>query len=175
MPISLLSRGIDSLRSHRSEPIIYIHNFRRPLRERLKSRQHVGPYMWKPATPGCGRGFYISQHLLSCDENGSTFDLRLSLANDHLPSYYRLARINGYYCDRDGNGDTLKPIVARLPHNRGFLAGWYMGLGMCASVDGKVYQDAESAAFAAHSMAEYDAEKSRELQYEDEDENEEEN
>jgi hypothetical protein len=105
-----------------------------------------------------GRGFYQASDGLRCDPNGSTFDLRLESANDHLSG--RLSHTDGYYCD-SFQGDTLQPIIARLPHGRGFLAGWTMGRGMCASIDADIYRDAESAAFAAHSKADSDAERSR--------------
>ena len=97
------------------------------------------------------------------DRTGSPIALRLEEANQHL-SYSRLSNINGYYCDMDGDGDTLQPIIARLPHGRGFLAGWTMGEGMCASLDGHIWTDEEEAARAAHDLAEHDAERSREAQ-----------
>jgi hypothetical protein len=134
-------------------------NYSRPMRERLKTRKVCGPYKWRPSEPNKGRGFYQASKHLACDARGSTFDLRLELANEHLRGY-RLCDINGYYADTFQD-TTLTPIVARLPHGRGFLAGWTMGTGMCASLDCSIYSDAESAARAAHSMAEYDAEKER--------------
>ncbi len=135
-------------------------NYSRPARERLESRKHCGPYTWQPAKPGTGRGFYQAQCGLFCDPRGSTFDLRLSEANDFIAT--RLKYTSGYFCDMEGEGDTLMPIVARLPRNRGFLAGWTMGEGMCASLDAEIYHTPQAAAFAAHSLAEQDAEKNRE-------------
>jgi hypothetical protein len=137
-----------------------IHDFTRTLPERLKRREYTGPYYWNPTQPGKGRGFYQSSKGLYCDKSGSTFDLRLEEANDHL-SGTRLAQINGYYCDQHQD-ETLQPIIARLPHGRGFLAGWTMGRGMFGSIDCDIYETAEEAAYAAHSMAEHDAETSRE-------------
>jgi hypothetical protein len=137
-----------------------IHDFSKPLKERAKARKHCGPYQWTPTEPGGGRGFYQSSKGLYCDRSGSTFDLRLEGANDHLDSYSRLARINGYYCDEHGD-QTLEPIVARLPHGRGFLAGWTMGPGMIANIDLTIWADAKEAAIAAHNMAEMDAERNR--------------
>lgn len=145
-------------------------NYRRPLAERAKSRKVCGPYRWRPAKVGTGRGFYQASKGLFMDPGGSSFDLRLEEANNILPSYSRTARSDGYYCDQFGDA-TLTPIVARLPKGRGFLAGWTMGAGMCASLDATIYADAESAAYAAHSIAENDAEREREYQAElDEDE-----
>lgn len=138
-------------------------NYRRPLPQRAEARKHVGPYTWEPAKPGTGRGFYQASTALACDPRGSSFNLRLEEANDHL-RYSRLSMIQGYYCDDDGSTGTLQPIIARLPRGRGFLAGWTMGRGMAACVDADVYDDPQDAARAAHDMAERDAEKEREHQ-----------
>jgi len=148
-------------------------DYRKPLHKRLKDRKLCGPYRWTPSTPMTGRGFYMASeasaykaltkrlksHDLAMDEEGSTIRLRLELANDHLQGRMRFT--NGYYCDYDGEGDTLIPIIARLPNNRGFLPGWTMGPGMCGFIDSSAYEDAESAARAAHIIAEHDAEESR--------------
>jgi hypothetical protein len=135
-----------------------VHDFKKSLRERLEQRKYTGPYYWSPAKPGGGRGFYQASRYLGMDRAGSSFELRLEDANDHL-GHSRMSQITGYYTDEDG--DTLKPIVARLPHSRGFLAGWTMGAGMCASLELDVYDTIEDAARAAHSVAEYAAEKER--------------
>lgn len=146
---------------------IYIHTYQtrdghKPsLRERLEMRKTCGPYQWTPTTPGKGRGFYSSSRN-QLEMGDATFRLRLELANDHLRG--RLARTNGYYCDLDGD-TTLTPVIARLPHGRGFLAGWTMGAGTCGALDAYVYSDVRDAAGAAHQMAENDAEAQRE--YED--------
>jgi hypothetical protein len=151
--------------AHSTEPFAgVIHDFSKPLRARLAQREHTGPYYWTPSKPGTGRGFYQSSKGLFCDKAGSSFDLRLEEANDHLRES-RLANINGYYCDEFGDS-TLQPIIARLPHGRGFLAGWTMGRGMCASLDSDIYDDASDAARAAHSIAERDAERERDYQAE---------
>jgi hypothetical protein len=134
-----------------------------PLRMRARRRKVCGPYYWTPAKPGGGRGFYQSQHGMAMDERGSAFRLRIECANDHVPAYYDVASINGYYCDEYG-GDTLKPIIARLPGGRGFLGGWTMGKSMCANIDLEVFDTAEDAAIFAHSMAENDAEAELERQ-----------
>lgn len=150
---------------------IILIDFAAPLAKRKDSRRFVGPYRWTPSEPGKGRGFYCGSSETETARHGAGFRLRLDLANDHL-SGSRLSNINGYFCDHDGDGDTLRPIVARLPRSRGFLAGWTMGSGMCASLENYIYADAESAARAAHDMAEYDAERNRESSEEDEDESE---
>lgn len=139
-------------------------DYGRPLADRLKARRYCGPYRWAPAKPGSGRGFYSGPSALDMDARGSSFRLRIEDANDHIRD--RRNQIRGYYCDSDCI-DTLQPIIARLPRGRGFLAGWTMGAGMCASLEGDIYPDAESAAGAAHDVAEYAAEREREYQEEE--------
>lgn len=139
-------------------------NYSRPLAERAKARKTVGPYRWTPAKAGGGRAFYQAPNALRMDPRGSSLDLRLSYANEHLSG--RLSRTTGYYADACGI-DTIKPIIARLPHSRGFLAGWTMGEGMCAALDSDIHDSEEEAAMAAHDMAERDAEKSRESEEEE--------
>lgn len=137
-----------------------VHNFDIPMRKRLASRHSVGPYYWTPTTPGKGRAFYQAVNGLDCDRHGSTFHLRLEYANDVLPSHARLRHTTGYYIDGNQD-DTIAPIVARLPHGRGFLAGWTMGRGMLASLAPDIHDTIEEAARAAHSEAESDADKMR--------------
>jgi hypothetical protein len=132
---------------------ITLHNFAIPLRSRLEQRRYTGPYRWTPSTPGKGRGFY--------DVAGEAgLGLRYEPANNYL-HYFRLSRITGYFCDPSCDGDTLQPIVARLPHGRGFLAGWTMGEGMAAAIAADIWPDITDAAVEAHRMAERDAEDNR--------------
>lgn len=147
-------------------------DYGRPLRDRLRDRRIVGPYTWTPSEPNKGRGFYQGSKGLYCDPRGSTFDLRLELANDHLPGS-RLADINGYYVD-SLESDTYRPIVARLPKGRGFLAGATMGAAMCAFLDGHIWETIEDAARGAHSEAEDAAERNREAEEQETEEEDEE-
>jgi hypothetical protein len=142
---------------------IQMMRLRQTLAERLRRFKEgprtVGGYYWtvpaiRTAANG-GRGFYQSGAGLWVDPEGSTFDLRLSPAADFLEG--RLSWTTGYATDDEGVGDTLKPIVARLPRGRGFLAGWTMGEGMCATLDGRRFDDASEAAYYAHQLAEQDA------------------
>jgi hypothetical protein len=152
---------------------IYVHGYQtktgKPptLRERLAMRKVCGPYMLQPRNPRhCDTiGFYqSSQGWL--DMGDGPINLRLKKANDCL-SYSRLTQISGYYIDRDGF-ETIEPIIALLPHGRGFLAGWTMGKGMSASIDrSTVWSDAAEAARAAHNMADYHAEECREFEERD--------
>ncbi len=137
-------------------------DYQRPLAARAAARKSAGPYRWRPTPTGKGRGFYCAQTGggLVMDRAGSSLELRLEEANAHL-GHTRLAFTDGYFCDLDG-GDTLQPIIARLPKDRGFLPGWTMGAGMCGSLGSHAYSEAADAAYAAHQMAESDADASRE-------------
>lgn len=71
----------------------------------------------------------------------------------------------GWHTDPHGDGDTIRGLVARLPHGRGFLAGWSMGESMASQLEtASVYADDVSAARAADSIAESAAESEREYQ-----------
>lgn len=73
-------------------------------------------------------------------------------------------RHEGWYADPDMGGDTIRGIVFRLPHGRGFLAGHSMGEGMATTIATVVYAEESSAAYAADRMAERAAEIEREWQ-----------
>lgn len=137
---------------------ITLHDYSRPMVARAKSRKSAGPYVWTPSKAGQGRGFYSGQDCQTA-AHGAGFRLRLEAANDHLSG--RMSGTIGYFCDVDESGDSLMPIVARLPGGRGFLAGWTMGAGMCGALGPDVWPDAVGAANEAHRMAERDAEASR--------------
>ncbi len=137
---------------------IILRDLRQPVRARHV--RHVGPYQWSPADPHQGRGWYADA-AGGTDSRDSTFRLRVEPANEHLHGY-RLTDTDGYFTDPDGDGDTLQPVIFRLPRSRGFLAGWTMGAQMCGALDREIYPDAEDAAHAAHSMADHDAEDMRE-------------
>lgn len=98
-------------------------------------------------------GFY-----LGCNSGGTPFRLRYKFADEIVN-----LRHNGWYCDIYGN-QTIRGIVFTLPNRRGFVAGWTMGEGMCASLDFDIYQTEEEAAYAADSIAERAAESEREYQ-----------
>lgn len=61
----------------------------------------------------------------------------------------------GWFISNYGDDDDkVRGIVVRLPHGRGFLAGWAMGDGMAATVYRDVYADDVAAARAADRFAE---------------------
>lgn len=152
---------------------IYIHTFgdvaKCTLDERRSMRKHCGPYQWTPqnrtrATATNGRGFYATGTDRSPECGDSTFALRLSLANEYL-THARLGDIRGYYTS--GTYDEMvKPIIALLPHGRGFLAGYTYGVGMCSGINLDIYATGEEAARAAHVVAEEQAERAREAEAE---------
>lgn len=130
---------------------IYLHDWRAPLRRRLESRRYVGPYQYTvPALgPSAGRGYYASDDSGASETRDSMFRLRAC----EPPRRFD----HGWYCD-DLQHDSIRPVVLRLPHGRGFLAGWTMGEGMASSVDFDIYTDEADAWRAADSMAERAAE-----------------
>ena len=123
--------------------MIVLHDFARPLAERAKSRKVCGPYRWTPTKPGSGRGFYMEcGRSLRMARHGSGMQLRV----------VEVTRRGSQWSHEFG--DTFQAIVLRLPRSRGFLAGWTLGAGMCASVDSTIYDDADDASRAACDEAE---------------------
>lgn len=74
------------------------------------------------------------------------------------------ARIDhkGWFTDPDGTGDTIRGIVFRLPHNRGFIPGWTMGDSMASAIEYDIYEDEVLCARVADQMAENIAGRERE-------------
>ena len=80
---------------------------------------------------------------------------------------------SGWFADEYGVGDNkIRGVVFRLPRSRGFLAGWSMGIGMASEIDCTIYEDEICAAYAADSMAEDAAEREREYQEQNKEEEE---
>lgn len=126
-------------------PKIILRDMSKPVRARHS--KHCGPYYW---TPVCvigahpGRGFYSSSlSMLGMDRSGSTFRLRLEDAGTRREECYGHETASFY------------PIIARLPSNRGFLAGYTMGEGMLGALDGTIYRDEDDARRAARVEAEH--------------------
>lgn len=142
---------------------ITLHDFTRPLRARLELRKVCGPYTWRPGEPGESIGFYMSGKSALAMGDGPA-RLRLMSADEHSPS-----RLRGtyYYGDEEPGFADFHPIVARLPHGRGFLAGWTMGKGMCSSLDLAIHDTPEEAAYAAHEEARIAAEREQEYRAEE--------
>lgn len=105
-----------------------------------------------------GWGFYL-------DDEYRAFGLRLRWADTVAPLDH-----TGWFIDPDGDGDTARGFVLTLPHGRGFLAGWALGVGMVGELDSSVYGDETAAAYAADSMAETVAERERDYRENETDE-----
>lgn len=133
------------------------------LRSRLDAfkrgeRRDASPYYHEPAPltgKHPGRGFYH-------DDAGMP-GLRWQYA-DEVDG----ARIGhrGWFTDDDGASETMRGVIFRLPHGRGFLYGWTFGEGMAASIGGDIWpgDDETGAARAADQCAESAAEREREYQ-----------
>lgn len=135
-------------------------DYKKSLRQRADSRKYCGPYCWTPNDkPGSGIGFYCGKTVEEMDKRGSVIRLRIEEVGESRQG------VKAYWCDDFGD-ETMTPIIARLPRGRGFLAGWSMGAGMCATLGGRVYEDEDEAKRAAHDEAEIGAEKEREHQEE---------
>ena len=98
-------------------------------------RKVCGGYYHAP-TPNqvSGWGFYDVGW-----DDGSNFNLRL----------IRGGAFTNWQTDTE-----VFPIVARLNHGRGYLAGWTMGEHMCAELDSRIFDDEDDAMRAARDMAE---------------------
>lgn len=127
---------------------ITLHDFAAPPRARAVSRKCCGPYRHRPAAPGAGLGLYMESGPrwggLECARHGSRVSLRV---------------IEGSRRFSVDMGETFVPIVLRLPHERGFLPGWTLGPGMCASVEtDDIWADERDAMRRAEDLAEAMAE-----------------
>ena len=129
------------------------------LKERRGKNRTCGPYYTTRkliAGPHPGRSFYLDSDFAPglrwqwCDD--------VTIRIDH----------SGWFTDEYGDGYKIRGIVFRLPRSRGFLAGWSMGIGMASEIDCTIYDDEIVAAYAADSMAEDVADREREYQEQNE-------
>ncbi len=133
--------------------------------DRLKRRSPVqcGDYYHAP-TPktgpsreGHGQGFYLAS-------DGAP-GLRWQWC-DEVSGQLTPIRHTGWFCNDDCSGEKIRGVVFRLPHGRGFLAGWSMGEGMASAVECEVWADEVDCARAADRLAESVAEAEREREQE---------
>jgi hypothetical protein len=116
-----------------------------------------GPYSISPAPNDCkGTSFYLDSDFMP--------GLRWQWCDDVAGSI----RHTGWFTTEYGDGDKIRGLVMRLPHGRGFLAGWSMGESMISYVESSAYESENDAAHAADSLAEDAAEKEREYQEKEE-------
>lgn len=112
----------------------------------------TGSYYHAPRPNSSGSFFYLESDFMP----GLRWEWADEVGGCHL-------RHTGWYTDDYACGDTIRGIVMRLPHGRGFLAGWSMGAGMASVVETDcVYNDDTDAAYAADSLAEHAADQQRE-------------
>lgn len=72
-------------------------------------------------------------------------------------------RHRGWYCDEYGD-IVLRGLVMRLPRQRGFIAGYSMGVGMISDVEYTIFGSEREAARYADGLAEIVADREREYQ-----------
>ena len=133
------------------------------LKKRRGKNRTFGPYyttrkLITGAHPG--RSFYLDSDFAP--------DLRWQWCDDVAS---RIGH-SGWFTEEYGDGDKIRGVVFRLPRSRGFLVGWSMGIGMASEIDCTIYEDETDAAYAADSMAEDAAEREREYQEQNKEEEE---
>lgn len=118
---------------------------------RAKFDSPCGCYYHSPTPNGpAERSFYLDSDFMP--------GLRWAWADEAY------SRAREWYADDDGS-TTIRGLVFRLPHARGFLMGWSMGERMASAVDySQVFSEEDEAARAADSWAESVAESEREYQ-----------
>jgi hypothetical protein len=128
------------------------------MKKKREQRKYTGGYYHAPKPTGSGGwGFYDGP-----DGSGRSFEMRIERTGD------------SYYCDLDGHQE-MHAIIARLNHGRGFLVGWSMGDGMCASLDDDIHTEEDDARRVANTRtrdaadreAEYQAEEQARIDAED--------
>ena len=111
----------------------------------------VGEYI-HGAKPGCkSKSFYLDSDFMP--------SLRWYWCDDVCNSI----RHTGWYCD-SFQDSKIRGIVMRLPHNRGFLAGWSMGEGMISEIEYIIHANEIDAALEADNLADQVAWKERDFQ-----------
>ncbi|AAQ63386.2 hypothetical protein Nazgul10 [Burkholderia phage BcepNazgul] len=110
-----------------------------------------GEYYHAPKPNSTGKGFYL--------ESDGAPGLRWQWCDE-----VEGACINhtGWFADEHGDGDTIRGVVFRLPHGRGFLAGWSKGECTASEITYDcIYINEIFAAQAAATMARLVAERCR--------------
>lgn len=113
-----------------------------------------------PIMAGTGTNFYLASDLAP--------GLRWQWA-DQVPNV-RGINHKGWCTNEYGDSDTIRGVVFRLNHGKGFLAGWSMGEGMASTLEPEVIEDIFEAAHRADRLAELAAEHEREYQEEQKEE-----
>ena len=151
----------------------YLPDLSKPIDKAKGPRTRTGYYrvlengLFAVRPQGDGIGGYLNARGDELNE-GSNVRLRVTPVHEiRDPNAWRsryVADHHGWYAD-EYQSQLIYGIVARLPSGRGFLAGWTMGAGMCASLDTRtVWDDEIKAARDADRQAQYAAEDEREYQ-----------
>lgn len=110
-----------------------------------------GPYFrTQPSVNAKGMSFYLGSDFMP--------DMRWEWCDEVEGSR---VRHTGWFCD-DFQDQKIRGLVFRLPHSRGFLAGWSLGEGMASGLEYEIYDYEIEASRAADSLAENIAEAERE-------------
>lgn len=113
--------------------------------------KHTGGYYHAPKPNTDGKGFYLA--------SAGMPGLRWQWADEAWSGI----KHTGWFTD-DFCGDKIRGVVFALPHGRGWLAGWSMGESMASELEYAIYDDVSDAASAADSLAQYAAERERDYQ-----------
>lgn len=113
--------------------------------KKREQRKYTGGYYHAPKPNSNGWGFYRGE------------DAQFTL---------RIQETDASFSWGEFDGDSYTGIVARLNHNRGFLAGASMGDGMCAFLDPYVYLYESDAIRAANDAASGAADEQGQYEYE---------
>lgn len=132
----------------------------KPLRQRLeeykrdKSRSG-GYFKTEPCPNNQSRFFYLDSDFMP--------GLRWKYCDVISARYLGKISHRGWFTDEYGDGDKIRGIVMRLPHGKGFLAGWTMGENMISVIEyDEIFDDECRAAHVADSLAKHAAEEERE-------------
>lgn len=113
------------------------------------AREPIARVTWRDRERVQVGGYYDHAHGEIVCGDACTFALRLHDAPEWCG-------IRGYYGNPEDACDVYRPIIARLPRGRGFLAGWRMDdMGECFALDYSTAHETEGdATYAAHRLAE---------------------
>ena len=131
-----------------------------PAGRKRRDRRVVGPYRFTPGRAEAAAPIFFYHASDSMLTGDGCVTLRLQWADDVTG-----AGINhtGWYTDEYGDGDHIRGVIARLTtgRNRGFLAGWSMGRGMCGELEREIYEHDFEAASVADQLAHLQADRER--------------
>jgi len=113
--------------------------------KKREQRKYTGGYYHAPKPNTGGVGFYLGSD---------------------APFTLRIQETDASFSWGEFSGDCYTGIVARLNHNRGFLAGASMGTNMASFLDPEIYADESDAIRAANDAASRAADAQGQYEYE---------